>query len=824
MNLVGGTRIRKVTASTGIITTIAGDGTTNASGDGGSATSAAVGVVWGLCINGNTLYLVDYINYSIRTIDLTTGIINFLCSTASVTTDQGTLTYNGTGLLIDANNNLYIAGSGVVLKYSIGAGTTTVVAGILNAGGYNGDGIPATTAQLGDPRGLCLGNSGELYIADESANRVRMVKVLQNITYSLFALKKYGDASFTVNATVNSGLGGITYSSSNTSVATVAGNTVTIVGAGNTAITASQAGNSIYDETSTQQSLIVAPAPLTATASDKSRMYGSSNPSFDLSYSGFVNGETSSVIITAPVASTSASVTSNVGTYPITVSGGAAANYSFNYSPGTLTIVPANQTIIFDPFQTVSLGASPMTLPQTAISGLPISYFSSNSAVATVSGNILTIVGTGTSTITASQGGNSNYNAAPDVAQTLIVKLGQSITFNSFPSKQFGAATFNLAATSSSGLGVTYSSADPSVATVAGSTVTIVGVGSTVITASQGGDATYNAAADVTQTLTVTKGDQTVTFGTLPTKSQGDQPFQLTATSSSGLPVVFSVTSGPATVTGNTITLTGAGTVVITASQPGNSSYNAAADVTQTLTVTKGDQTVTFGTLPTKNQGDQPFQLTATSSSGLPVVFSVTSGPATVNGNTVTLTGAGTVVIKASQAGNSNYNAAADTTKSFCVNPSKPAISASFTNTSAPVLTSSSSQGNQWYLNGNSIASSTSPTLNITQAGSYTLIVTIGGCASTTSDAENITVTSVESSSDPAVKIYPNPVSDELFISWVGNESASVTIVDGLGKSTMTGSNELLNHSINVSALSPGFYIIRINSDTRRYVSKFLKK
>lgn len=82
----------------------------------------------------------------------------------------------------------------------------------------------------------------------------------------------------------------------------------------------------------------------------------------------------------------------------------------------------------------------------------------------------------------------------------------------------------------------------------------------------------------------------------------------------------------------------------------------------------KADQTIDFGSMADKTYGDPPFQITAGASSGLAVLLSVVSGPATINSNNVTLFGAGTVVIRASQDGNSNYLAAADVVQTFIVN------------------------------------------------------------------------------------------------------------------------------------------------------------
>jgi uncharacterized protein YjdB len=87
-----------------------------------------------------------------------------------------------------------------------------------------------------------------------------------------------------------------------------------------------------------------------------------------------------------------------------------------------------------------------------------------------------------------------------------VNKANQTITFGSLGDSVVGDPPFTLGATASSGLTVSYTSSDPNVATVSGSTVTIVGAGTTTITASQSGNANYNAALDVQQSLTVNPG------------------------------------------------------------------------------------------------------------------------------------------------------------------------------------------------------------------------------------------------------------------------------------------------------------------------------
>ncbi|HEX9782956.1 MAG TPA: MBG domain-containing protein, partial [Opitutaceae bacterium] len=93
--------------------------------------------------------------------------------------------------------------------------------------------------------------------------------------------------------------------------------------------------------------------PLTVRAANKSRVYGAPNPELTVSHSGFVNGETMDVLTTLPVVATPASESSAVGTYPITASGGFAANYAISYIPGALTVTEATAAIsISDTVQT----------------------------------------------------------------------------------------------------------------------------------------------------------------------------------------------------------------------------------------------------------------------------------------------------------------------------------------------------------------------------------------------------------------------------------------------------------------------------------------
>ena len=114
-----------------------------------------------------------------------------------------------------------------------------------------------------------------------------------------------------------------------------------------------------------------------------------------------------------------------------------------------------------------------------------------------ISGATATIVGFGTATITASQGGDNNYLAAANVTQDQIIVsaslTNQTISFGALNAVTYGDASFSLTASGGeSGNLVTYSSSDPTIASISGNIVSIVKPGTVTITASQAGNSSYN--------------------------------------------------------------------------------------------------------------------------------------------------------------------------------------------------------------------------------------------------------------------------------------------------------------------------------------------
>lgn len=151
-------------------------------------------------------------------------------------------------------------------------------------------------------------------------------------------------------------------------------------------------------------------------------------------------------------------------------------------------------------------GSAPFELtPPSSNSAGAFTYSSADTSIATINGTTLTVVGVGTTTITAVQAADSGYGSTTSTATFTVTEL-EPPTFGSFnvPSKMTGSLPFQLTApTSNSGGAFSYTSSNIAVATISGTTVTVVGVGSSIITATQAAFGTF-ASGTTTATFTVT--------------------------------------------------------------------------------------------------------------------------------------------------------------------------------------------------------------------------------------------------------------------------------------------------------------------------------
>jgi len=328
---------------------------------------------------------------------------------------------------------------------------------------------------------------------------------IQTITFSDI-VKTYGNAAFALTATASSGLA-VTYSSGDNTIITISGSTATIHKVGVTTITATQAGNNVWAAVSKTVNMTVNKAPLNVTADNKTITYGATVPALTYQITGYVYGETVSVLTGTPSLSTTATGTPHVGTYPITLVVGtlSSGNYSFNFVAGTLTVNKAPQTITFGSLPIKYVDDVDFAITATATSGFPVSFSSSDATIATIVNGQIHIVGIpGSLTITASQAGNSDYLAATNVNQPfLVIKHPQTINTIPIPPKYVGDNDVDPLATATSGLPVSYSCNCPGVASIVNNKVHILGQGSCLIYVDQAGNNIYNAAPTETVDLIV---------------------------------------------------------------------------------------------------------------------------------------------------------------------------------------------------------------------------------------------------------------------------------------------------------------------------------
>ena len=373
-------------------------------------------------------------------------------------------------------------------------GSACINTGIPNASGL---GLPETDI-YGAPRIF----GGRIDVgAAEYAYMPQTIEWNQTLNFSI------QEGSVPLTATATSGLL-VTYTSSNPDVATINGNILILHSVGVATITASQEGNILYEPApdvskplsvsnlmnqtiiwNQELEALMGDDPITLTATATSGLTVS-----------YISDNTSIAIVTG-------NTLYIIGAGTATITAKQAGNANYNPAPDVsklLTVSKQEQVIIWNQELEFLMEDEPVTLNAISTSGLPVTYISSNLSVAIINGNILTIMGTGTATITAKQVGNGTYNPASDVIKPLTVnKRDQAIIWNQELNVLETDPPIILTAYSTSGLSITYTSSNLAIATISGNILTIHGKGTAIITAKQGGNGAYNPAFDIEKVLFV---------------------------------------------------------------------------------------------------------------------------------------------------------------------------------------------------------------------------------------------------------------------------------------------------------------------------------
>lgn len=511
----------------------------------------------------------------------------------------------------------------------------------------------------------------------------------QTITFTTTAPNgaTVGGATYTPAATSTSGLPvSLTIDSSATSVCSMSGGVVSFQATGTCVIDANQAGNSTYAAASqVQQSFAVAKGSQTVAFTSSAPSAAAVGGSGYTPTATATSGLTTTITVDASSAGV-CTMTGGVVTYQAvgtcTLDANQAGDSNYNAAPQvqqSFSVGKGSQTITYTTPApgNATVGGATYTPAATSTSGLTVNITvdPSTSSVCSMSAGTVSFQASGLCVLDANQGGNANWNAAPQVQQAFSVGKGsQTISFTSTApsSATVGGPTYTPTATSTSGLTVTFTidSSSSSVCSISGGVVSFLAPGTCTIDANQAGNANYSAASQVQQSFTITASSlssQTITFTSTPpvNATVGGASYTVTATASSGLPVTFSSGStAVCTASGATVTFVGAGTCVVDANQAGNSTYAPAPQATQSFTVTTTlqTQTITFtSTNPSPTTvGGTPYTPTATASSGLAVTITLDSSSTgcTLSGGVVSFVAVGTCVIDANQAGNASYSAA----------------------------------------------------------------------------------------------------------------------------------------------------------------------
>jgi len=286
-----------------------------------------------------------------------------------------------------------------------------------------------------------------------------MSKTFPTLSGFSIPTKTYGDSPFTINSPTSDSPGSFSYISSDTSIATISGDTITIVGAGTLTIIAIQSSTTNY---------------------------------------------TSGIITTS---------------------------FQVNESNQTNQLNQITPSLSNFSIPTKTFGNSPFAIsPPTSNSDGSFNYVSSDTSLATISGNTITIVGAGNVTIIAIQQATPSYTSGTITTSFQIAKATPAISVFSILTKTYGDEPFTITPPVSSSDGsFNYVSSNTSVATVSGNTLTVVGVGSSTITATQAATANYISGIRTTS-FTVNQiipiGDICFPAGTPITTNQGLIPIE----------------------------------------------------------------------------------------------------------------------------------------------------------------------------------------------------------------------------------------------------------------------------------------------------------
>jgi len=487
---------------------------------------------------------------------------------------------------------------------------------------------------------------------------------LAQATYTLFGpfpvmTATYGAGTIKIIHPTTNSPGTWSYTSSNTNVATVSGDTLKILSVGTTTITATQAASGTYNERSRATQLRVSPGTPTVGAFS-SQTVAITQRVFTLTApTSSADGDWSFSSSDPKIATVSGNQVTLLdgGSVLITATQRATINWISVSKSMTLTI-DANKPVL-GPFGSItimkdSVASLSLITPSSNSTGA-WTFTHSNPAVARLVGNVVTPLAFGSTVITATQAAIGSFSSA-SVSMTLTIK-GTPPTLGSFPDATTAydltsSHTVTLTPPTSNSTGAwSFISSDPGVATINGATVTMVKPGKTVITATQAASSTYGPSDPVTMTFTVT-GAPTLGAWTSIEKVVNDPDFTLTPPTSNSLGEWTLVSDNPSVVeiVGTTAKVKAAGLANITATQAATQFF---ASATSHISVRVYGAIPTLGVFAPIEGSVSDLAITikapTSNSTGTWVFTSSNTKVAVVTGGTLKIVGVGTATLMATQ-------------------------------------------------------------------------------------------------------------------------------------------------------------------------------
>lgn len=576
--------------------------------------------------------------------------------------------------------------------------------------------------------------------------------------------------------------------------------------------------------------------------------------------------------------------------------------YSF---PSNSIYIRFSQEITFSDIEDQVIGAANVILNASSNRGLSVNFVVVSGPANLINGNELVLSDVGTVVVKAFNSGNEEFEGAEVTKSFEILataKAEQQITFDEIVNKNYGDSPFNLIASSSSGLEISFELVDGP-ASISSGKLTISGIGDITVRAKQDGDDDYSPAAPVDRKftvnkanlsvkadsytitygddvpeftytisgfvyqenssvlkalpsatssvnakpnvggyvisvsgaeadnynfnyengiLTVSKANQTITLSVIEDKLITDPPFDIEASVDTGLDLIYEI-SGPALISGKTVTLSGVeGNVVIKISQEGNDNYNPVSKEISfnVIKPVLKPQEIIFDNISDQVLSTGSIKLSAIASSGIAVSYEVLEGPARLSlPSTLEFLSAGKVTVRAYNNGTAEY-LPAEAVNSFCINPNRPGIDFDI---NANTLSSSESEGNNWFFNGQKIEGERGKTLQVKSAGIYSVQVTMNGCISEMSSDFNVVITDLEKVATSFVSVYPNPASNTLYISFKNPGIKYVKVFSSQGVLLNNVQTHSMLEELSVAEFSYGVYFIEVQQGSYFHRLKLLK-